>query len=464
MPRTFEAKDQTGRYAALSLLANPFFGSSGYEFTLEGCEIISESNRLLGAIAASLSQANPGPIVITKNTDYPASFSVAAEARVEHTICNDNVLDVLHAYIPLFTMKTGTVRSALTLLAERLTYRDFDLTIAAYVERVLADVDTNLPSYQVMGPEVLEAFSSAFAEDRRDAIASAFGPLVSERKQEFADMADFRQQRFDGDGEGVEAGAPDSSEVDDTVGDAPGSGLAIAEDADDSTTDKPFAPVADYIIDYTREHLSPVVGRALRVYSDRGLAATADEFNITKAPRKTLLAVAQFARTRFRQVVLMWDGFEHWGEVDATLRSKIVGLLSELRWSLDGIALPVFLLEEGVAPEIEDSFASGVKMRWDFPGLEELGDDGPIPEGIVNRWFASATVPGGTPMTLADAGPHALFEAADGSLERFILLAQEAIEDAADRGASSVDDAAVNAAIAAAAAAQLGQPEVPNET
>ena len=30
-----------------------------------------------------------------------------------------------------------------------------------------------------------------------------------------------------------------------------------------------------------------------------------------------------------------------------------------MRWSLDGLAVPVFLVDEGVAPELEESFSLG---------------------------------------------------------------------------------------------------------
>jgi hypothetical protein len=246
-----------------------------------------------------------------------------------------------------------------------------------------------------------------------------------------------------------------------TVGDAPGTGIAVAEEAGESRIEAAHAPVVDYIIDYTREHLSPVIGRALRVYTDRGLTATAAEFNITKAPRKTFIALVQFARARFGQVVLMWDGFENWGDIEIGLRSKIVGLLSELRWALDGLAVPVFLVDEGVAPELEDSFASSTKLNWDYATLTELGDDpDAVAAPIVERWLASAAVPGVAPLTMADTGIAALASAADGSMGRFIRLALEAIEDAADRAVASIDNAAVSAAIEAVTASEASANEL----
>jgi len=446
LTRAFEAENQTARYAPLGLLGNPFFGSSGYEFTVEGCEIISESNKLLRAIVASRDEEKPRPIWVVKSTAFPASFPLAAESRVEETISNDTELNILHAYVPLFAMKSGAVRSALHLLGERLTFHDFDLMIAAYVDKVLATPDTELASYGVMGPEALEEFANAFGADRREAITQAFGSLEDERKEEFAEVADMRAMRLSGDG--AELNPEEGDEIDSTLGDAPGTGIIVAAESEGAEDSRPYAAVADYIIEYTREHLSAVIARALRVYVDRGLIAAGNEFDITKAPRKTFAAIVQFARCRYSQVVLMWDGFTNWGEIERELRSKIVGILSEMRWSVDGLAVPVFLVEAGAAPELEDSFASSTKLDWDFPGLLELGEN---PEAvtlsIVDRWLANAAIPGVTPLTVADPGIAALVDAADGSMHRFIRLGQEAIEHAADRGAVSIDEAAVASAI-----------------
>ncbi len=444
MTREFDATDQTARYAPLGLIGNPFFGSGGYKDTLEGCEIVSESHLLLGALVESAREEAPRPIWISKNPDYPASYSLAAEARVEEIISNDDGLNMLHAYTPLFAMKSGAVRSVLRLLGERLTFRDFERTLAAYVQRVLDEPDTELPSYTAMGPDALAEFATAFAEDPIAAVNAAFGEPEDERKAEFAEVTDLRQIRFDGDN--VELGPAEDAELDETVGNAPGTGV-VAEG--EERPEAPYAAVVDYIIDYTREHLSPVMGRALRVYAERGLIATAAEFNITKAPRKTFASLVRFARARFDQIVLMWDGFENWNDIEPELRSKIVGLLSELRWSVDGLALPVFMIEEGNARELEESFASATKLRWDYTSFEELGENpASVKASIVDRWFANAAAPGATPLTLADPSFTALAEVANDDITRFIRLAREAIEQAADKGASSVSEEDVAAAIA----------------
>jgi hypothetical protein len=432
------------RYAPLGLVANPFLGIALSTALAEDCEVASESNSLLQAILGAAEQDAPKPIWITKDTFIPNSFALAAESRVEETMAGDDSAALLHAYIPLFGMRAGAARSALTLLSERLVFRDVDQTIAAYAERVLAEPDTDLPSYQALGPAALEAFGVAFAEDRLAAIATIFGEPEMERQMDVAQMADVRQLQFEGDDE---TPVDEAIEIDETVGDAPGTHLVEPE----SEIVDGFIPaeVAGYIIDYTREHLSPVIGRALRVYRDRGTMAMAAEFNITKAPRKTLAAVVKFARVRYRKVVIMWDGFDNWLEIDADLRSKIVGMLSELRWTLANDAVLAFLVVEGTAPELEESFGSGSALEWHFPGFDEMAQD---PEALnppmIDRWLANAAAPGAQALTYDGPVFAPIAEAANGSIERFIRIALEAVEDAADRQVTSIDEQAVKRAIA----------------
>jgi hypothetical protein len=446
LTRVFDPQNQVARHAALGLIANPFFGSGPYEHTAEGCEMTSAANSLLGAILAAAGEERPRPIWVSKDPDLPGSYGLGAEARVEHTLASDDSAGLLHAYIPLFGMRNGAVRSALNLLSERLTYRDLPVTLAAYVDKVLASEDDSLPSYQVMGPEALEEFAEAFSADREAAVEALFGPVVMERRPEFGEIADMRQVNYVGDGEDVPVA--EATEVDDTVGDAPGIGAAAL--AQPEAPVEPYAAVLDYIIDYTREHLSPVIGRAFRVYKERGQSAMAAEFNVTKAPRKTLIAVVKLALARYRKVVLMYDLFDNWRDIDAELRSKIVGLLSEMRWSLDGDAVIAFLMKPETAPELEEAFGSSTRLEWDFPGLIPTQEkyDAIIPE-VVNAWLANAATSGAEPLTLESPGIAGLVEASEGSLQKLIYLGQEAIEHAADRGISAIDDEAIAAAIAA---------------
>ena len=434
LTRSFDSTNQLSRYAPLGLIANPFLGIDVSPTLAEACEVTSESNGLLQAIVRAASQDAPKPIWVTKDNLIPNSFALAAESRVEQTMASDESADLLHAYIPLFGMRSGAARSAVNLLSERLVFRDLEHTLVMYLERLLAEPDAGLASYQVVGPEALEAFGVAFAKDARAAVQTVFGAPENERQADIGEMADFRQTQFEGD---EETPTDDAAEIDETVGDAPGTHLV---DRNDEVIDgyNP-ADIADYIIDYTRERFSPVIGRALRVYRDRGAIATAAEFNITKAPRKTLAAVVKFARVRYRKVVIMWDGFDNWLNIDADLRSKIVGMLSELRWTLANDAVLVFLVGEGTAPELEESFSSGDSLRWDFAGFSELVEEpDALKPKLVDSWLAHAAVPDGPALTFDSPVLAPIIEASGGSFDRFIRIAAEAIEDAADNNASAI--------------------------
>ncbi|NTU71262.1 MAG: hypothetical protein HGB10_05535 [Coriobacteriia bacterium] len=454
MTRTFDAHEVVGRYSKLGMLANPFFGYGAVAETAAGIEVSSESNILLREIALARTQDAIRPIWVDKSTSIPSSYHLSAESRVEEILAQDESFGVLHAYVPLFSMKSGAVRSTLGLLSERLVFRGFDETLALYIDRILDEPDESLTSYQVLGPEGLSEFAKAFAEDRLATVHAVLGTPDYERKPELAQVADWRVLSMEGD---VDE-APDDIEIDNTVGEAPGIALALPEE--ETQEPVPFENVADYLIEYTREHLSPVIGRAIRVYQSRGLTATAAEFKITKAPRKTLAAVAKLARVRYQKLVVMYDGFENWLNIDAELRGKIVGLLSEIRWSLADDAVMVYLIQHGAAPEVEETFSSGTKLTWDFPGLLEMeAQPGAIIDSVVDRWLANAAAPGADPLTTQTPVVREAIDAAEGDVDLFTRIAATAVEIAADQEATTLTSEHVSAALE-----ELKADEVASET
>ncbi len=175
---------------------------------------------------------------------------------------------------------------------------------------------------------------------------------------------------------------------------------------------------------------------------------TAVELTITKAPRKTLAAILKFARSRFRQVVTIFDNFEAWPLADAELRSKVVGSLSEIRSLLGDDLEMVFLIEKDLAPELEEHFGHGQRVDWDFANLDSYFED---PTGLhsewIDSWLASATLPGTVPLSLADPVLAELLSRAEGSLDRFARLASAAVDDAASRGAGCLDAQAASTAL-----------------
>jgi len=443
-----EIKEQfeVGRYRGLGLLANPFaLSDASSSFDAVDLEVGSESNQLLGAISAGASELAPKPIVVIKSEAMPAYYPLRAVGRVERSLATDESLGLLHAYVPMFMLRLGRVRATLQVVAERLAFRDFDRTLALYIETVLAETDEDLIAFQMLGADGLLSFAERFREDPLLVTREVFGSVVVERRPELTEVADTRPSDLVSDVEEEDA----SPELDATIGDGPGSEVVLAEAIDGIEEENPDQAVVDYIVEYTKMHLSPVIARALRVYRERGLAALTTELTITKAPRKTLSALIKFARVRFPKVILMWDGFEGWIQVPPETRYQIVGTLSELRWMLEQDALVVILLEENGVPELEEQFGSGTRIEWTFPGilpLEQAPDA--LDTEMVNRWLVLATAPGATPMTLADKVLAALAESAGGSLSAFGRRAALAVESAVERGVDSLDEQALSDAMA----------------
>lgn len=429
------------RYKPLGLVANPFaLPSVDRAFSPKDLEIASESNTLLAAIDAAAGEEKPKPILVSKGDSLPEYYPNRAISNVERSLATDEGLDVLHAYILLFMMKMGRVRATLQIVAERLAFRDFDTTLRFYVEKVLAEPDESLIAYQVLGADSLAAYSARFDEDAAQAVADVFGIAKVERRPELAEVSDTRTSELPSD---VDEGE-DAVEIDGAIADAPGTDVVLGDEiAPEEDVDR---AILDYFVEYTKMHLSPVIARALRVYRDRGLVAMTAELGVTKAPLKTLKALVRFARVRFRKVVLIYDGFENWGSIAADTRSQIAGALTEFRWTMESDAEVVLLLERGGVPELEEQFGAGVHIDWDFPGLRtiERARDGIDPE-MIGRWLAAASVGGATPWTLDDRVLSALLGEADGSLSKFVIGAGMAIENAADRGVSELDDEALAA-------------------
>ena len=424
-------------YRTLGLIANPFRTDDVGEYGVQSATA-SEGHRLLDALDLAAAQERPKPITVIKHP-LPTQYSLNAVSRAEYVLCNDDDFNVLHAYIPLFVMHTGRIRSTLAVFSERLAFRSFSRTLAMYVDRILAEPDADLISYQVLGQERWDAFARSFREDSRAAIESVFGNEQLERRPELAEVHDLRLTQLEIDGVEEE----DAAEVDTSVGDAPGMEVILAEDADSLELDQSNEAVLDYLVEYTKIHLSPVIARALRVFHQRGLAAMAAEFRITKAPRKTLAALVKFARVRFRKVALMYDGFGNWSGVPAPLRGQITTSLSELRWMLDGDAVMVALLEQDGVPEIEEQFSAGRRLEWTFSDVRAVfAAPDEIDPDMIDRWLAAATLRDYKPITTADPVISALISAADGSLERFVSKAAKAVDSAASRGATLLDEEA----------------------
>jgi len=439
------AKYDINRYRPVGLVANPFtLSDAASEFEAVDLEVASQSNALLAILDASANEPQAKPVVVLKASPMSSYYPNRAISRVERSLATDEGLDVLHAYVPMFMMRLGRVRATLRVVAERIVFRDFDSTLRLYVEKVLGEPDESLISFQVIGAEGLSDYRARFAENSAQAVADVFGVAKGERRPELAEVADTRSLTLDSDVDEADS-AP---ELDGTIGHAPGTEVLLADEIPpEEVVDR---AILDYLVEYTKVHLSPVIARGLRVYRERGLAALAAEMTITKAPRKTLAALVRFARVRFRKIVLIYDGFENWIRTPADLRSQIAGTLMELRWILEADAFMVMILERGGVPELEEQFGTGKRVDWDFPGLLAIeGAPDAIDVEMLDRWLAAAAVPDTTPLTVGDPVLSALLAEADGSLKAFSLAAAIAIENTVERGASALDQEALEAARAA---------------
>jgi hypothetical protein len=153
---------------------------------------------------------------------------------------------------------------------------------------------------------------------------------------------------------------------------------------------------------------------------------------------------------RFDKIVLIYDGFDGWIQVPSDTRRQIGQTLSDVRWALESDAVLVMMLQKGEVAELEEQFGSGRQLEWAFPGVIALQDAPDVLDAIiVNRWLAAAAYPGTEALTLDDRVLGALADASDGSLRRFLAKGAAAVESAAERAVSALDDIALEAGLAA---------------
>jgi hypothetical protein len=138
-----------------------------------------------------------------------------------------------------------------------------------------------------------------------------------------------------------------------------------------------------------------VLARGLRTYVKSGTAAMSQELKVTRAPRKTLGALARFARLTFRSIVIIYDGFEVWDEVPDDLRATILSGLSEVRLALGSNGVIAIVGSDAEAPEIDDQFATALRVDWAMPELEQVQKpDAAYDPDVLSGWMQSATLPG----------------------------------------------------------------------
>ena len=225
-----------------------------------------------------------------------------------------------------------------------------------------------------------------------------------------------------------------------------------AADGDAHADEAPADPddaVRDYLLAHLRGNLSPVIARAFEAYAKWGESIVAQELKVTKAPRKTLAAVLGLMRHRWRAIVVIYDRFDAWPLIEQKTRTEILTALTELRWIVGETGVMGVAVVKGRAPEIEEQFAGAEQVDWSMPELGDLyGGEFQFNAEYVDRWLDASALRGDSPVHAASLELRPLLDACENDIQRFCLMAETAFRDAAERGAPSIDEAAIAAALA----------------
>ncbi|MDO9108761.1 MAG: hypothetical protein Q7U89_07205 [Coriobacteriia bacterium] len=347
-------------YRSMGLLANPFRVQEQVEGDVAPTRLAKHVNStaLLSALDASASDPKTRPVWVLKSDQIPHSYHRSAVSEALSSMSGVNGLGLLAVYVPLTMMRFGRVRSALSGLAERLGGPGFPYVLGSACAVALENFDESLDAFAGLEGIDLEPFRASLAADLADGAAKIFGPCEDER----AGAANLDVVMRDSlNRQEVHEIDPEESDDDGETGE---------EDEPTSLREGPTAAeveqlaVSDYVLAHIKEHISPVIARGLRVYRQSGVDAMAQEFKITRAPRKTLGALARFATGYYRAVVIVYDQLDGWHAVPDALRIKIVSTLSTMRWTLQGHGILAFAATPGQVPELEEQFAASSKVEW----------------------------------------------------------------------------------------------------
>ena len=441
---------QSADYFLLGLVSNPFMFERGKRSSNIGLavETAAHGNQLLRAVLDASDSERKRVVWVEEMDKAPSMYCTAAQTSAERTMINDESLGILPAYLQLFMLHVGRIRATLNVLCERVATRSFDRTLAAWIETFAQDPDIDLDEWEEVSDGAWEEFVSEFSSAPLETLEEHFGPCVLERVRIARPPADIREASLEEEPEETDV----SLEEDALTADVPRSDAvqildacgnpALSDDGeviDGSSTSSD--PVVDYIVAYTRKYLSPVIGRALVVYLERGFGQLSSELKITKAPRKTLKAIVRLVKLRFRTIVVVYDGFGTWPTVPDELRTKIVTALTELKLLLGDDAVLVFLSGTDQTPELEDQFVgSATRLAWDFQGARDLKEnEDRVTRELIEHWIGMAMLSGSSTGSTVDSIDR-IRDATEGSLEPFLLAAGEAIEHSVERGAEAVED------------------------
>lgn len=387
------SEDALGGISRLGIIANPFTAPGDTSADPLGVKLAKRNaaRALLAALRRSEADSDHRPLVVEKDPDIPAMYTVAALASSFSALADGELGDVLQLYVPLDMMRIGRTRAVLHVLAERVAGNEPDRTIAAWASAALEAPDPELPEWIALTESVdVDALRARLAADPTGVIAEVFGEPVESREgaedlEVLMRVSHARLDRLDSD---PDEDTDDEVDTDDPMGEAFVTPLGEVDDrvleaAPDDTSDA----VADFLIAQARE-LSPVIARGLAAYRAQGINSMAEELKVTKAPSKTLTALMRFARARYAGAFLFVDRFDLFEVAPEELQNDIATALFKMRWALKDLATVVLFIEPGIAPQVEESFAASTRVSWRFDELSVVGDrDAAFPPDIALRWI-----------------------------------------------------------------------------
>ncbi|MDF1542767.1 MAG: hypothetical protein RQ731_07855 [Anaerosomatales bacterium] len=390
-------------YRAIGLVDNPFRLPARTGPDEVGIKLTTRaaSLKLLTAIEEVIAGDRPRPVRVLKSSTLPAYYPRSAMTTTLRELGEGSETGLLPVYVQLIMMRKGRIRGTLSALAELVVGRSIDLTIARYAQRALSEPDALLPEWNDVAALDVADLLDRFESEPAATVAEVFGAPVELRENVAGGLAEVMRNS------GMrQAHQPIDPQEDDATSeeDAAEKLAAMVDDSegpaeDEATEEDPAAHeaavVSAYVIAHLKKHVSPVLGRGLRAYVLSGTAAMSQELKVTRAPRKTLGAIARFAKLTFRSVVIIYDGFEAWDDIPDDQRAIIVSGLSEIRFALGADGVIVIAGSEAEAPEIDDQFATAIRVDWTMPELQQVEvPDTACGYDVFAGWLQAATLPG----------------------------------------------------------------------
>jgi hypothetical protein len=463
---TDTAEDRSVDYGALGLVANPFplwSDEPGDDAYWVRVVTHAASNALLSACVKAAAPERSRPVMLTMTEDIPDFFPTGALNDFLYRSAHDPALRMMALNIHLEMMQLGTIRGPLTEFAELLAAVDFPRTAGEYFARMLREPDLGLPESSVVTMEQIEEAAALFAAEPATTTERFFGArragdgisgvvleedaLQATYVRQLADSTDLEAESPEGEG----ADMPEYDEAPVPLRGAEESDADADQDDAEEPQASPDEALREYLIACVKADLSPTIARALRAYRSYGATIVAQEIKVTKAPRRTLTAVLRFMSARFGTVVAIFNNFDPWPRLEPEARRDVLLALAELRLIVGEAGVLGVALVEGQAPELEEQFAGGVKVRWGFEEVASLQHGEKVfEEETVQRWLDAASLDEASAFRADGPQLSRLIEACDGDMIAFARMAEAAFRSSAQRGASELDEAALADGLAAA--------------